>query len=59
MGVLTGGRGNQNLTETKYEANNLHTIYLKGVKKVRSVQKLFSLVFNYNASKLKNDITRL
>ena len=26
MGVLTGGRGNQNLTETKYEANNLHTI---------------------------------
>ena len=27
MGVLIGGRGNQDLTETKYEANNLHAIF--------------------------------
>ena len=26
MGVLIGGRGNQDLSETKYEANNLHRI---------------------------------
>ena len=26
MGVLIGGRGNKDLTETKYEAKNLHKI---------------------------------
>ena len=26
MCVLIGGRGNQDLTETKYDANNLHKI---------------------------------
>ena len=26
VGVLKGGRGNQDLIETKYEANNLHKI---------------------------------
>ena len=25
--VLIGGRGNQDLLETKYEANNLHKIF--------------------------------
>ena len=29
MGVLIGGRGNQDCTEAKYEANNLHeTLYI-------------------------------
>ena len=32
---------------------------LKGVKKVRSAQNLLSLLVDFNASKLKNDITRL
>ena len=32
MCVLIGGRGNQDLTETKYEANNLQKIVILCVK---------------------------
>ena len=40
MGVLIGGRGNQDLAETKHEANNLHKMFHYNVLRVWIVNRI-------------------